>query len=266
MSNLEKYKYQLDIKSAEIFETLSGRLIRDIPDADLFEICRTATAYGYANAGYKLPEGDEALFQVREVMLELQRSFPTLREAEPLLAIRRGVLKEYGDYMGLSVAVFIHFIRQYSINNNRLDALKEFVKLQLPEKLVPTPEEIRADYITRLNELFNNYKQKKNLSPQECSFYFKQLWRERIITFTPEVTKGLKDQALKEVLGNIDFTKAKNMSESKKMRDYYESIRQNSDSDDKVLNYAKYMGLLKWFEFLVETDQTVNDLINEQNA
>lgn len=263
MSEVQKYKYQLDIKSSEVFETLTGKLVKDIDQIDLFEICRTAISYGYANAGFKSPEGDEMLFQIKEVVLELKRSFTTLRETEPLLAIRRGVLHEYGEYMGLSVAVFIHFIRQYSIHNNRIDALKEFTKTQLTERLVPTPEEIRSDYIKRLNELFSNYKAKKTLSAQECTFYFKQLWREHIIVFTPEVTQGLKDQALKEVLGNIDFSKAKDSNEAKAMKEHYQSIRENFDTDTRVLNHAKYLGLIKWFKMLEETGQNINDLIDE---
>lgn len=263
MTDLQKYKYELDIKSNEVFGTLRGRVVKDIPDLELFELLRAAISYGYANAGYKSPEGDELLFQIKEVVLEIKRSFPTLRETEPLLAIRRGVLHEYGEYMGLSVAVFVHFIRSYSIHNNRIDALKEFHKSELPERLVPTPEEIRRDYITRLNELFHLFKQRKSLSIRECTFYFKQLWRERIIVFEAEITKELKERALKEVLGNIDLSKAKDSNQAKAMKEHYESIRQNQYTDDKVLNYAKYLGLIKWFEFLEENGQNINDLINE---
>lgn len=257
MSDIEKYKSNTDIKTSEIIDALSGKLIKDVQDAELFETCRAIIAKAYATANYKSPEGDDMLFLIREFLLELKRSFPSVRQEEIKLAIHRGVLKEFGEYMGLSVVTFIYFVREYTESRSRIMALLDFNLMQIPEKTEPTPEEMRAEFIKRLNELFAIFKNGGNIRINEGAFYFDKLYREKIIVFNEDLRAELKERAYEDV---INKSKGIKKDQDRKIR--FNELIEKGREDTEVLTLAKYFGLITWFEFIVETEANINDLID----
>ncbi len=73
---------------------------------------------------------------------ELRNVVPGMRSGEISIAIKRGLLKEFGDYFGLNVAEILRFCKSHYDSNERAQAAKSTLKTVEPTKPAPSKESL----------------------------------------------------------------------------------------------------------------------------
>lgn len=130
----------------EIYQALQTATVSASLLPDVHYYIKAGVLKSYADLGFKLPiaqpgEHDPVEYLINELVREVKKNYPTLRIGEIGIAFKRGILKEYGDYMGLSVVSFLSFISGYLKDENRKRAL---IEKNTPKNkvVIPTQDEV----------------------------------------------------------------------------------------------------------------------------
>ncbi|HMI01833.1 MAG TPA: hypothetical protein VK541_05080 [Pedobacter sp.] len=264
MTEIEIYKQnalaEIPATELEVFQALSSRMIKDVPAAVLFDVFRAAVVKCYALTRFECPRGEEFTLIVDQTMQTAKKKYGTLREAEVIIAFTRGTLKEYGEYMGLSIVSFIGFIKGYVNEVSRIKLLAE--RNKSPEQInAPTLAEQKENFITRLEELFEMHKIGKQILPTEAKFYFEKLYSAGVIRLTQEARLKLKEEAFERLVPLKNPYNAKDGQEHKKLQETYLVFLEMGTDGDEVRKEAMYLGLMQWFKNLYDFERTIRDEI-----
>lgn len=112
----------------------SGREIRQVQIQ--FHINKAIVHSGY---GASL-DNDDMTELITSVIADVIADFSHLTTQEVGIAFRKGVREEYGEYKGVSTRIFYSWLKSYC-NSTKLDANKEFLKLDAPKQKELSKEE-----------------------------------------------------------------------------------------------------------------------------
>ncbi|RKR84886.1 hypothetical protein BDD43_5139 [Mucilaginibacter gracilis] len=120
-----------------------------------------AMAKAFADMGINTTDrNDEITYLVQNMPAEVLRTLPNIRLSEIPVAINRGILRQFGNFFGLNVATFMHFLMAHYQSEQRLNAIKAHsaaLASQAP-KPVPSAQQIKQNRISRIATAFYQYK------------------------------------------------------------------------------------------------------------
>lgn len=244
----------------EITKALESRMINSVEPGILFEIFKASITKCYAMVRWEAPTGKEFTLMIDQVMQISKSKYGTIRENEVSIALTRGVLKEYGEYMGLSIVSFVNFIKGYLSEESRIKLLA-IKNTPVEEDKTPTAAEQTKAFISRLEELFVDYKSNKSIMPTEGAFYFEKLWYAKVIRFTSEQREELKKVAFARIRELKNPKNAKSKHDYNKAKNAFSEFLSSGLESDAVKREAMYLGLLEWFKQLSEFDLQISDEI-----
>lgn len=111
-------------------ERVGGTLIPRVYNTVLEGIAKSFADTGFSIAGSEQEVQQSQAYLVTEVTAYIRKRYTALRLGEIPVAFARGIRKQYGDYMGLSVLSFCNFIDGYVKDEDRKKALAELAKLK----------------------------------------------------------------------------------------------------------------------------------------
>lgn len=131
----------------EIIIALSSTLVAAALPPEIFNAIKVGVAKSYADTGFSIHGTEKEQQQsqeylILEIMRYVRKMHHGLRINEIPIAFSRGIRKQYGDFMGLSVISFCNFIDGYVKDKDRQTALFEKNKLAVEKDRIPTYDEI----------------------------------------------------------------------------------------------------------------------------
>jgi hypothetical protein len=247
-------------KDQEISIALESRMINVVPDAELFELFKAGVTAAYAIVRWDAPKGVEYTVMIDQVMRICKKTYGTIREKEIVIAITRGVLGDYGEYMGLSIKSFTWFIKSYLAEESRIKLLAERNK-PADSKAEPTLAEQKEAFISRLEQLYEDFKQGRAILPTEGTFYFEKLFSAKVIRLTEDQRNQLKQTAYERLVKAKNPAKSQTKSEHDRMKQVYQAFITSGLEGNDVKREAMYLGLLEWFKGLADFDIQIRDEI-----
>lgn len=130
----------------EILQALSSRMFAVIPEVEAFKIVKDAIVKCYISARFEAPLASELQILSDETMKVVKSRFGQLRENELQICFTRGIISEYGEFMGLSVPTFVKFIKGYMKEDSR-------IKLTTATQETKTPTDSELYQIKKTNAL-----------------------------------------------------------------------------------------------------------------
>jgi len=149
----------------ELTTALQGQKAINVRPAQLEYVLAQAMAKAFADMGIRADDrADEIHYLVQTMPAEVCRHLPGIRLTEIPLAINRGILRAFGEFYGLNVATFMHFLSSHYHSSVRAEALcRQRQQLQpLAEKTQPTEAETAQIRHNRACTAFAQYKNTGN--------------------------------------------------------------------------------------------------------
>lgn len=217
------------------------------------------------NIGHvKRADDSEANLQIAENLFNLIKSkYQSLTVDELKLAVLSGSISEYGEYTTFSLKTLSDWIKGYLNDINKKHAMSEWNKaIDLANSKEKTPEEKEAIIIHGCLHAFNDYKANSLVIPVDylCSVFYDYLKSKGLINFTLDRKGEIYDKALEIYKKGLDNSKQIN-------KDIYGSIiqtisnKKTSQQNRSFVNLGKRIGLLMYFDDLLETETELTDLI-----
>lgn len=245
---------------AIINKALESRKIREQQSEDIYKPLAVQIGRIHALRGIKL-EVEDLRFMARELTRSVEERFPGLTIEEIGIALDKGIKKDYGEYYGLNVITFLDWIKAYSVSETRSKALLEKYKAALPEKVPPTPEEIKRQKIDSIQSAFEKY-EKTGLMP---TFY---IYSGIVYGYCEEmglISPGNEEKwsAIRKADEIISREDKKPGERLKKPVGIGAIIKSDQIAPPDVKNKAKAILLERYFAELVKKKIKISDLLKK---
>lgn len=259
---LIKYENNLPAKSQEILRALESPLVLNSSDEVVKDQIKKAMLRSYFDLGFSYPSDNDFPVMVQSILNNVRMEGMALRLDEISIAFSRGILKEYGEFMGLSVASFSGFIKSYIMNNARLEALREKNK-PAEAKREPTDQEKFQTAKENALRAYEDIKQDKDITLYG-SVVYDFLDSLKLIEFTNEEKcafyEKAKDKLIKEnqikAAGKVDqFLLAK-------IKKIIEGL-QTGEEKDLIKPRAKVLSLTSYLQGLMLDEADLSELIDD---
>lgn len=252
-NNLEKLPESL---RQYALNRVGKKQVKNMSDYELRGHCLAIITKTFQEDGKFQVTEDMIKHQTQALIDELSGRFKDLTIDEIKEAFKRGIRGETGVYFGLCAKTYHQFIKHYFESKERSEAMRVYLNLEnqtfTKEKLTDEQKDMIMKQAAL--SLFNEYYETKKLNFYGAHRIYDYLWQEKkLIKWTDEERKELKEQAFNEY-----------ESELKKQRDtgqilpsVYRQILENLDGEKNrtFINKVKAIGLKKYFDRLIETNQ-----------
>ena len=246
----------LTIQEGEIVKAKTSALINDLPEGDVFLKVKMLIKMAYFNAGFKIngdtevEMSDNLILMTRSFILELKSKYNIFSIEELDIIFRRGVLKEFGDYMGLSVVSFMSWVgeyyqqRQLAIFKNNDNLAKSYKEPEISDQ---EKEEIM---IKGVHRAFAEYKEKGQYHDFGNAIY-NYLDKKGLIKFTPADKQSFMASARMNL--QLDTNEkiengCRNVFERNELFKFIKQLEQNDTSIHKrIISEAKQVALNLFF-------------------
>lgn len=265
MNQLEKVnEVNLPAKSMEIYNVLQSPLIKDCSDEQIREVVINDMISAYFKAGFAYPSDSDFKIMADQMVINIRQQGFAMRLNEISIAFSRGVLKEYGEYMGLSIVSFTNFVKMYLMNNARLDALREY---NTPKEEPKEPTEKEKFEMAKMNAIqaFLDVNAGKSIVLGSVVYDF--LDTQGILNFTKEEKNQYMDRAKNLIISETNSRKEAE-SDSFKRNDLRRIIEAVTDGSEKslVISKAKQLALIDFMRSLHLEGKNIADLIVWEDA
>jgi hypothetical protein len=247
----------------DIYKATTELKITELSQQDLFEKLKTLIKLVYFNSGFQLKgntdnERSEYLSMLTQsFIVELMVEYKAFSFADINLAFRRGVLNNYGEYMGLSVVTFMNWLKSY-LDERRMvifnaNRILEKHEMENEEKLslVKTEDKMKLYSIKALKE----YKEKGKYYDLGNAIY-DFLDKKGMLKITPEEKWEYMTSARLNILdGSREKTKNEtNHFKRLEINKYILQVEENKNFDEggKIRAEAKRIALLDYFDSITE--------------
>lgn len=240
----------------ELAMALSSPKVLDSAPVEVATVVMQAIQYGCLFSGQMKPINETDLTITTKFSTDyIVSSCPTIRLSEIQIAIRDGLLGDFGDYYGINAATIIKFIKAHVKREKRVLLLSE---MNIKEKLQPeelTPEQLESIAQKAYLDCLENFKTTGVIEDAGNAIYD---WLVRTKKMSPTVKE--KNEALNEVkkveierLLKEQASEAKkgNRQDVKRIKDQVERITQNNAS---VISLAKKKLLSDHFKNLLSNE------------
>lgn len=261
MSEIQIYKQQADLalipkRDVEIKIALSSKMIKDLPDPEVFEAFKSNISKCYIISRFAAPEGIELTVIIDETMKMAKSRFGSLRIDEVNIAFTRGLAKEYGDYMGLSFITFIEWIKCYIKEETRINLIKPAPEV----KSEPTKEEKFDLYVSNALETFYGYQSGKDVSLMAASVY-RFLRKIKLFAYSEEEQADFITRAHNEVVDHLQQQKAKVLDKNLRNQ-ILRKLEYPQTLEETIILHAQRLGLYSYFQSLIIDEVDLKDLLS----
>lgn len=244
-----------------VLAQLSKR-IRECNVDELTNVVNEAIVKAYFQCGQK-PDTKTLVLEVKELLKDLTKYFPTIFLNEIELFFKQGIDGQLGEYYGLNLKTYRQWLRNGATNISRLNAMKiqrQFLESQNkpPELSEDDKEKIIEDGVFNLFEIFKNTGYVEDYN----NVTYNWLDKRGYIPFSKERKIEIKEQAIKVVKARLQD--ALLTAKAKREKEGAKAIRIELDNflkSDKIIYEAKKIALNIFFKELIETDTTLEDIV-----
>lgn len=214
---------------------------------------------------------------------EIKRSVPNIRLAEIPIAINDGILGVYGDFMSLSVVTVIKFLKAHYNASKRAEIAKQ-VQQKEEEREPPPIEEQKRIAKGHLIEEFEKYKKTKTTSISSVYLYRFLSEHFGLGKFSKEIKFKMFYDAAKVIVKNLKNEIMENpnarLTNSRKIvvLENFFAIEddplqcgiaifkglQNEELKIQIKNESERIALRKFFDDLIEIEQSIEELLNDK--
>jgi len=265
MSKIEIYKKEniliIPERDNEIQFALESRMIKDVPNKELFELMKAIIIKSYVVSRFTSPSGDELAMITDETLKTAKSRYGSLRERELPILFTRGVAKEYGDYKGLSFPTFVDWFRAYLKEESR-------IKLTTPiqETKEPTLQERFNVASKNAMDAYLAYQLGRDIGMVAPSVY-RFLRGIKLFKYTDDEQLEFIGQAKLETIAYLNSKKA-NTADKFKRLDIARilenlNLEENLALNEKVVVQAQRLGLYAYFQTLMMDEADLQELINQ---
>ena len=247
----------LTTNEQEIIKATQSEKLCNLDITELMVGIKSLIKMTYFNAGFSIKgdndidKSDNLILMTKSVIKEIITPYKNLTLAEIEIAFRRGVLKRYGEYMGISVVSLVNWIICYQ--NERMDAIfrnKQLLEKAEAENVTKSPEEreqIMKDFSHRA---FAEFKE-KGIFLDYGNAVYSFLDEKGLIKFTGDEKRGFMDTARMNLQIDSELSLVSESPNHFKRQEIMSFISKLSDKDKsieaRVISEAKQVALNLFF-------------------
>lgn len=247
----------------EIFEARLSPRIDKIDVKEFGSFLLSLISRTHVSAGYPYDEKTVSV-TLPELVKELRTYFGFVTPKELEIFFRRGYQGEYGEYFGLNNKTFLQWVKNASVEENRVKAIRAMERAKkdlLPKPKELTPEE-KAD-IVKLGALkkFEHYKL-LNVLEDLGNVTYDYLDSLGLIAFTAKVKHEIMEECRAKLLEKSKMEYLESLPGDRlRINDEIEELTRGKSK--KLVVASKKEALRRYFESLVELGEELETLINE---
>ncbi|WP_254527013.1 MULTISPECIES: hypothetical protein [unclassified Sphingobacterium] len=279
LTKIEKYtalqRFELCV------EMLDSPMARDVEELEIDKVVLPAILKAQKDLGFN-PNEEKGSHLMDGIALEIKRAVPNIRLLEIPIAINKGVLGEYGDFLGLSIVTVIKFLKAHYTSAKRAEIAKQ-VSHKEEEKPIPSIEEQKVLAKLHLIEGFAKYKLTKVI-PFSAVYLYRFLNEHfKLVSYSNEVKFGMYHQAVLDTIKDKENESIKDPNTRLSNRKVIDLLRKVlSENPGKVegakavlkevseneirfslKNQSERIALKTFFDNLIEMEQEITDLLTE---
>ena len=277
LTKIEKYTA---LKRFELcVEMFDSPMARDVEELEIDKVVLPAILKAQKDLGFN-PNEEKGSHLMDGIALEIKRAVPNIRLLEIPIAINKGVLGEYGDFLGLSIVTVIKFLKAHYTSATRAEIAKQ-VSYKEDEKPIPSIEEQKAIAKVHLIEGFERYKETKKI-PFSAVYLYRFLSEHfKLVEYPNEVKFEMYYQSIlnikREKEQDLDInSRMSNRKDIDFLNRFLDTIPDKIECAKSVLkavkekelrymlkNESERIALKKYFDNLIEMETEIKDLLND---
>ena len=277
LTKIEKYtalqRFELCV------EMLDSPMARDVEELEIDKVVLPAVLKAQKDLGFN-PNEEKGSHLIDGIALEIKRAVPNIRLLEIPIAINKGVLGEYGDFLGLSIVTVIKFLKAHYTSAKRAEIAKQ-VSHKEEEKPIPSIEEQKALAKVHLIEGFERYKETKKI-PFSAVYLYRFLSEHfKLVEYPNEVKFEMYYQSIlnikREKEQDLDInSRMSNRKDIDFLNGFLDTIPDKIECAKAVLkavqekelrymlkNESERIALKRYFDNLIEMETEIKDLLND---
>lgn len=277
LTKIEKYtalqRFELCV------EMLDSPMARDVEELEIDKVVLPAILKAQKDLGFN-PNEEKGSHLMDGIALEIKRAVPNIRLLEIPIAISKGVLGEYGDFIGLSIVTVIKFLKAHYTSAKRAEIAKQ-VSHKEEEKPIPSIEEQKALAKVHLIEGFERYKETKKI-PFSAVYLYRFLSEHfKLVEYPNEVKFEMYYQSIlnikREKEQDLDInSRMSNRKDIDFLNGFLDTFPHKIECAKAVLkavkekelrymlkNESERIALKRYFDNLIEMETEIKDLLND---
>lgn len=260
-------------------EMLDSPMARDVEELEIDKVVLPAILKAQKDLGFN-PNEEKGSHLMDGIALEIKRAVPNIRLLEIPIAINKGVLGEYGDFLGLSIVSVIKFLKTHYMSAKRAEIAKQ-VSHKEEEKPIPSIEEQKALAKVHLIEGFERYKETKKI-PFSAVYLYRFLSKHfNLVEYSNEVKFEMYYEAILKIKNekehDLDInSRISNRKDIDFLNGFLDTIPDKIECAKAVLkavqekelrymlkNESERIALKRYFDNLIEMETEIKDLLND---
>lgn len=260
-------------------EMLDSPMARDVEELEIDKVVLPAILKAQKDLGFN-PNEEKGSHLMDGIALEIKRAVPNIRLLEIPIAINKGVLGEYGDFLGLSIVTVIKFLKAHYTSAKRAEIAKQ-VSHKEEEKPIPSIEEQKALAKFHLIEGFERYKETKKI-PFSAVYLYRflskhfnlvqysneakyEMYYEAILKIKKEKEHDLNINSRMSNRKDVDFLIGFLDTFSDKIECAKAVLKAVQEKELRYMlkNESERIALKKYFDNLIEMETEIKDLLND---
>lgn len=277
LTKIEKYtalqRFELCV------EMLDSPMARDVEELEIDKVVLPAILKAQKDLGFN-PNEEKGSHLMDGIALEIKRAVPNIRLLEIPIAINKGVLGEYGDFLGLSIVTVIKFLKAHYTSAKRAEIAKQ-VPHKEEEKPIPSIEEQKALAKFHLIEGFERYKETKKI-PFSAVYLYRflskhfnlvqysneakyEMYYEAILKIKKEKEHDLNINSRMSNRKDVDFLNGFLDTLSDKIECAKAVLKAVQEKELRYMlkNESERIALKRYFDNLIEMETEIKDLLND---
>lgn len=263
-------------------EMFDSPKVREVEELEIDKVVLPALLKAQKDLGFNPNEAKESHL-MEGIATEIKRSVPNIRLAEIPIAINKGVLGDYGEFLGLSIVTVIKFLKSHYESGKRAEIAKQLQHKE-EEKPIPTIEEQKALAKIHLVEGFDKYKSTKQI-PFSAVYLYRFLSEHfGLVNYSNDLKFEMYYQAIKSVIHekehdldlnarmanrkDIDFLKPFIKTYSDKIECAKKVLKEVQEKELRfqLKNESERIALKRYFDNLIEMETEIKDLLDESTT
>lgn len=204
-------------------------------------------------------------FMASELTKDVEERYAGLTIEEIVIALEKGVRKDFGKYYGLNVVTFNDWLSAYAKSHKRSRAIAEQIKMNtIPAPIKLTPEQLDAKKKDIILIGLNLYK-KMGSYPGRPDTIYDALVERGLINLSESEKWDIYNQAQKRLIGELEKRKREpnNFFKIKAISNDIELfLTPNTRSKERIIFEAKKVAINNFYKNIIENDIDINELVN----
>lgn len=207
-------------KIMDLDANIAGEKLRELINLAIFE------------SGFKTENIPEIIITV---IKDVFSDFGHLTLSEVSFAFRKGIRKEYGEFMGMSVITFYGWLKGYC-ETTRIEAIKALNLIKKNVEKVVTPQEKKVYHIKWLKARIEDFERHKKGEAIEVydfgHLFYDYCIKHGVCYLSDEDKQKIKNSAVNNIVVEHSPDKARTSIEAKKFNDIIRDVQKEEITDD----------------------------------